>query len=69
MNGELRRRGINNNINKAKLFSKKENVNEQSFTEEMPLVHESCRCSGFTMMAVASAVLMFVGIIVYAIIV
>lgn len=65
MNGEIRRR----NIRKAELFSVKEKTVEHNIEKELPLVAENCKCSSFTMMAVAASVLMFVGIIVYALIV
>ena len=74
MNGELRQRRINNvsNINgvgKKSLFAAPEGAVEQERSAEMPLVHESCNCSGFTMAAVGTAVLMFLGIIVYALVI
>lgn len=68
MNGEIRRRRINN-IEKTRMFSVCEKSEEREVKKDMPLVAESCKCSGFTMMAVATSVLMFVGIIIYALIV
>lgn len=35
---------------------------------ELPLVHESCNYSGFSFAAVAGALLMFAGIIIYALV-
>lgn len=71
MNGELRQRRINN-IEKVQLFTMSDiNDNKKDIceAEDMPLVHESCKCSGFTMAAVGASLIMFVGIIVYALIV
>ena len=74
MNGELRQRRINNvsNINcggKQALFATSEGAVAQERKSDMPLVHESCNCSGFTMAAVGASVLMFLGIIVYALVI
>ena len=38
-------------------------------TEELPLVHESCKCSTFSLTVAAGALLVFAGIILYALIV
>ena len=69
MNGELRRNRMNDmkirNMRKAQVFVAPEVDNK----EEEALVHESCNCSGFTMMAVGASVLSFVGIIIYALVV
>ena len=69
MNGELRRGRMNDmkirNMRKAKMFVAPEVDNEK----EEALVHESCNCSGFTMMAVGASVLSFIGIIIYALVV
>ena len=74
MNGELRRGRMNDmnkfeNMRKAPVYTIPEPCRKENTAEEMPLVHESCSCSGFTMMAVGASVLSFIGIIVYALIV
>ena len=70
MNGELRR-GRMNDINKIRNIRKTQMfvVPEVDNNDEENLVHESCNCSGFTMMAVGASLLSFVGIIIYAIVV
>ena len=68
MNGELRQGRINN-LGNAQLFKMSERENKVGEGESMPLVHEDCKCSKFTMFAVGASLLMFVGIIVYALIV
>ena len=72
MNGELRQGRMNNSINnmrKVHAFSLSERDETMQKNTDMPLVDESCKCSGFTMAAVGASLLMFVGIIVYALIV
>ena len=72
MNGELRQGRMNsgmNNMSNASIFSLNERNEKMEQSADMPLVHESCNCSGFTMAAVGASLLMFVGIIVYALIV
>ena len=44
------------------------NINEEPKNEE-PLIYDESKCSGFTMAAVGSALLMFVGIIIYALVI
>ena len=68
MNGELRQGRIND-LRKAQLFALPPKAEKKEEKKDMPLVHESCKCSGFTMAAVCASVLMFVGSIVYALIV
>ncbi len=73
MNGELRRGRINDmnkfeNMRKAPLYALPEPRAEVNEAEDMPLVHESCNCSKFTMMAVGASVLSFIGIMIYAIV-
>ena len=68
MNGELRQGRINN-IREAKYFALPPKTDKKKEISDMPLVHEDCKCSGFTMAAVGASLLMFVGIIVYALIV
>ena len=68
MNGELRQGRINN-LGNAHLFVTSERESKVVEKENMPLVHEDCKCSKFTMFAVGASLLMFVGIIVYALIV
>ena len=72
MNGELRRGRMNDmnkfeNMRKAPVYVLPESREIGNESEQMPLVHESCNCSKFTMMAVGASVLSFVGILVYAI--
>ena len=60
------------NATRIQNFSKIENNDvevKEDAVNEMPLVHENCNCSGFTMAAVGSALLMFVGIIIYALVI
>ena len=52
---------------KKGIRNKKENVSATK--KEMPLVHESCNFSGFSMVAVAGALLLFAGIFLYALVV
>lgn len=67
MNGNLRemRRGMNSqrfaSIRAEKIDAIEDNA--------MPLVHESCNYSVFTLAAAAGAVLAFAGILIYALIV
>ena len=50
-------------------FSEQRGESDSEFDCELPLVHESCKYSGFSLAAVTAAVLMFAGIIIYAVIV
>ena len=50
-------------------FSEQRGESDSEFDCELPLVHESCKYSGFSLAAVTAAILMFAGIIIYAVIV
>ena len=72
MSGNLRH--INNAMNTqvmgAKNNARRANNNAKVNSEsELPLVHESCNFSGFSMAAVAGALLLFAGILLYAIVI
>ena len=66
MTGNLRH--INNVINQQN-FSKVEKVEKKAEENSMPLVHESCKYSNFTIGAAVAGLLVFAGIILYALVV
>lgn len=55
----------------GKAIEREVNIKEEvkSVESSPSLVHESCNCSGFTMAAVAGALLLFAGIFLYALVV
>ena len=65
MTGNLRH--INNVINQQRISSVEEIKSEEE--NLLPLVHESCKCSGFSLVMAAAGLLVFAGIILYALIV
>ena len=58
-----------NRVQKVYRFSEQKGESDSNLDCELPLVHESCKYSGFSLVAAAAAVLMFAGIIIYALIV
>ena len=66
MTGNLRH--INNVINQQN-FSKVERTQNVKEKNTAPLVHESCNCSNFSLIVGAAALLVFAGIILYALVV
>lgn len=74
MNGNMRRIGRMNRMSNFNGESKVYRVSEQKGSSgsasdcELPLVHKSCEYSGFSLAAAAAALIMFAGIIIYAII-
>lgn len=72
MNGNLRRMGRIERNARAQGFSgvkAEKKIQRATAEQELPLVHESCNCSGFTMAVVAAALITFVGIFIYALVV
>ena len=72
MSGDLRH--INNVMNTQTLGGKNivrraEKTSKMNAEKETPLVHESCNFSGFSMAAVAGALLLLAGILLYAIVI
>lgn len=73
MSGDLRH--INNAINsqmgagKKNTYRAEKTADAKDFAKELPLVHESCNASGWTMAAVAGALMLFAGILLYAIVI
>ena len=66
MSGDLRH--INNVMNQHS-FAKPERKEKIRKSDDTPLVHESCKCSNFSLIAGAIGLLVFAGIILYALIV
>ena len=67
MNGNLRQ--IKRGINSQRFENIKVEKNVAVEDSSMPLVHESCNYSVFSLAAAAGAVLAFAGILIYALIV
>ena len=44
-------------------------VNDMDEMKEMGVISEKCNCSGFSLSAIGGAILMFAGILIYALIV
>ena len=66
MSGDLRHI---NNVRNSNAYVEKNNVKAEKKENEPPLVHESCNCSGFSMAALGGALLLFAGILLYAIVI
>ena len=57
------------NFRESKKVNRNKKEEVKAVENEMPLVHESCNLSGFSMAAVAGALLLFAGIFLYALVV
>lgn len=57
------------NFTESKKVNKNKKEEVRSSEKAIPLVHKDCNFSGFSMVAVAGALLLFAGIFLYALVV